>query len=439
MYLEIPYEIGENDEVKECFDKLELDIKDQRKEKVIQITSFCYNKIKEYTNVKFHPFILYFTTYICYFVYRDMQFDVKKYRPELLFNLITFGRFWNKKDYNILKEKHPKICRNIENSLNQDNKIDIFVLENTKFIKGYSSEASKSKISINLANATVENYFGFFLIINQRFFKGKEYRVDITRKSAINKSTISFLELKIMLEKTTGCINLFSVMIDFESYKEIAENISEPIFRTILKDSNFSLEFIENIVKKKEINYIKSLYVFLKNISKTEYHEYIAAVLGLKAFCFKEILRSVLEILFLADVLNIEFEKINNNPSIINTYGVPFIAVIKNYLDEQRIEYDKNLVLNTFNHFLLPRTFSILKTFIFVNLFANSSWKGDYNKELKEYFTKNKKNVDEEVVVNEKNIILYVFEQEFSKLSPEERKKIFTIPVTKTPISDNKN
>ncbi|TBU00212.1 hypothetical protein CWI39_1755p0010 [Hamiltosporidium magnivora] len=452
MYLEIPYEIGENDEVKECFDKLELDIEDERKEKVIQITSFYYNKIKEYTNVKLHPFILYFTTYICYFVYRDMQFDVKKYRPELLFNLITFGRFniseWNKKDYNILKEKHPKICRNIENSLNQDNKIDIFVLENTKFIKGYSLEASKSKISINLANATVENYFGFFLIINQRFFKGKEYRVDITRKSAINKSTISFLELKIMLEKTTGCINLFSVMIDFESYKEIAENISEPIFRTILKelqstvkpeDSNFSLEFIENIVKKKEINYIKSLYVFLKNISKTEYHECIAAVLGLKAFCFKEILRSVLEILFLADVLNIEFEKINNNPSIINTYGVPFIAVIKNYLDEQRIEYDKNLVLNTFNHFLLPRTFSILKTFIFVNLFANSSWKGDYNKELKEYFTKNKKNVDEEVVVNEKNIILYVFEQDFSKLSPEERKKIFTIPVTKTPISDNKN
>ncbi|KAK1347211.1 hypothetical protein LUQ84_003398 [Hamiltosporidium tvaerminnensis] len=93
MYLEIPYEIGENDEVKECFDKLELDIEDERKEKVIQITSFYYNKIKEYTNVKLHPFILYFTTYICYFVYRDMQFDVKKYRPELLFNLITFGRF----------------------------------------------------------------------------------------------------------------------------------------------------------------------------------------------------------------------------------------------------------------------------------------------------------------------------------------------------------
>ncbi|TBT96749.1 hypothetical protein CWI37_2767p0010 [Hamiltosporidium tvaerminnensis] len=312
MYLEIPYEIGENDEVKECFDKLELDIEDERKEKVIQITSFYYNKIKEYTNVKLHPFILYFTTYICYFVYRDMQFDVKKYRPELLFNLITFGRFVEAyktdediksiiKDisfklarydaqresenisercnqiHNASEEKCNKICSNMKNSLNQDNKIDIFVLENTKFIKGYSSEASKSKISINLANATVENYFGFFLIINQRFFKGKEYRVDITRKSAINKSTISFLELKIMLEKTTGCINLFSAMIDFKSYKKIAENISEPIFRKILKvkdgfekiyefsgkkipstvrtkDSNVSLEFIENIVKRKEIN-----------------------------------------------------------------------------------------------------------------------------------------------------------------------------------------
>ncbi|TBT97381.1 hypothetical protein CWI36_2941p0010, partial [Hamiltosporidium magnivora] len=333
MYLEIPYEIGENDDVKECFDKLELDIEDERKGKVIKITSFYYNKIKECTNVKFHPFILYFTT------------------PEPLFNLFTFGRFFEAyktdediksiiKDisfklarydaqresenisercnqiHNASEEKCNKICSNMKNSLNQDNKIDIFVSENTKFIKGYSSEAN------------------------------------------------------------------------FKSYKKIAENISEPIFRKILKVKDgfekiyeFSGKKIPSTVRTKDSNkrdqLINALFVFLKNISKTEYHEYISAVLCLKAFCFKEIVtckqtmpRSIVEILFLADVLKIEFENENKNASAINTYSAKFIGFIRNYLDEQRIEYAKNLVLNTFNHFLLPRTSSILKTFIFVNLFA---------------------------------------------------------------------
>ncbi|TBT98012.1 hypothetical protein CWI39_2631p0010 [Hamiltosporidium magnivora] len=210
MYLEIPYEIGENDDVKECFDKLELDIEDERKEKVIKITSFYYNKIKEYTNVKFHPFILYFTTF--FEAYKTDE-DIKSIIKDISFKLARYDAQRESENisercnqiHNASEEKCNKICSNMKNSLNQDNKIDIFVSENTKFIKGYSSEAN------------------------------------------------------------------------FKSYKKTAENISEPIFRKILKvkdgfekiyefsgkkipstvrtkDSNVSLEFIENIVKRKEIN-----------------------------------------------------------------------------------------------------------------------------------------------------------------------------------------
>ncbi|TBU13115.1 hypothetical protein CWI38_0526p0020 [Hamiltosporidium tvaerminnensis] len=525
-YLEISYEIGADDQVKKCFDKLELNIKDERKEEMVKITSFYYKKIQEYTNNESDTFLAYFTTWICYFVYHpDNKIDMQKYRPELLFNLITFGRFfefckndesikliikdisvklityrlenecvdhdvwfkkaynisvklityrlqnecvdpdvWFKKAYDILNAKYPFICSNIENSLNRDNKIDISMLENLKLRTKFFFKSVYNELGIFLANATLENYFSFFLILKYLFLSGKKN----TSTSTIEKYSTDDRQLLNFLRSDAESIDKFPRKMNFNSYKKIAENISEPIFRKVLtvkdgfekiyefsgkkiqstakpEDSNVSLEFIENIVKRKEINYINALYVFLKNISKTEYHEYISEVLFSKAFCFKEIvtskekkLRSILEILFIADVLKIEFEKVNKDPSIINTYMVPFIPYIKTYLDQNDIKYDKNLAQSTFNRFLLPKTYRILKNFIFVKLFTNSSWKNKYNQLLKEYLKNKGYKFNEELVVNQNNIFIYVFKQEFSKLSPEERKKIFTIPVIQTPTSDNK-
>ncbi|TBU10965.1 hypothetical protein CWI38_1456p0010 [Hamiltosporidium tvaerminnensis] len=503
-YLEISYEIGVDDQVKKCFDKLEFDIEDEKKEAMIKITSFYYKKIQEYTNNESDTFLAYFTTWICYYAYRhDTIIYKQKYRPELLFYLIRFKKFfefckedknmksnikdilvklttyrlqekndnyeeWCKQNYDSLKEKYPEICMNIENSSNRDNKIDIAVLENLE-LKKNSYEHYYYEIGNNLICATHEYHFGFFLSLKCMFLLGKKNEY-FTLESLTEKEITTPHDIFEIFKLAISHIHESFKNIDFESYKKITEYISEPIFRKILKvkedgfekiyefsgkkdlsnieagNSNSSLEFIQYILERKEINYINALYVFLKTISKTEYHEYISAVLCLKAFCFKEIvtckqtmLRSIVEILFLADVLKIEFENENKNASAINTHSTQFIGFIRKYLDGQRIEYDKKLALNNLNHCLLPRTSSILKTFISVELFTNFIWKGNYNRELKEYLTKNKNNADKEVVVNEKNIFLIVFEQEFSKLSPEERKKIFTIPVTKPLTSDNKN
>ncbi|TBU10282.1 hypothetical protein CWI38_1878p0010, partial [Hamiltosporidium tvaerminnensis] len=502
-YFEISHEFKADDQVKKCFDKLELDIEGKRKEKMVKITSFYYKKIQEYTNNQSDTFLAYFTTWICYLLYRNTRVDIKRYRPEFLFNLIRFKKFfdfckedkdmisniedillklttyrlqgkndnydeWWKQNYDSLKEKYPEICTNIENSSNRDNKIDIAALENIVLERNFYVTYALI-FGINLIYATHEYHFVFFLSLKCMFLSGKKNGI-VRLGSLIKKEITTESDFYKIFEPATSYIDKCFKNIDFESYKKITEYISEPIFRKILKvkeegfekiyefsgkkdlfniepdDSNRSLEVIKYIVERDEINYINALYVFLKTISKTEYHEYISAVLCLKAFCFKEIvtckqtmLRSIVEILFLADVLKIEFENGNKNTSAINTHRAQFIGFIKKYLDEKCIEYDKNLVLNTFNHFLLPRTSSILKTFISVELFTNSIWKDNYNKELKEHLTKNKNNADVKLLDNEENIFLDCFEQEFSRLSPEERKKIFTVPAIQTPNSNSRN
>ncbi|TBU13339.1 hypothetical protein CWI38_0462p0020 [Hamiltosporidium tvaerminnensis] len=155
--------------------------------------------------------------------------------------------------------------------------------------------------------------------------------------------------------------------------------------------------------------------------------------------CFIYLHCGIVEILFLADVLKIEFENENKNASAINTHKAKFIGFIKEYLDEQHIEYDKNLALNNLNHCLLPRTSSILKTFIFVNLFAKYILECNYIRQFVKYCNENKQKFKNSLFYAEDNIFFYVFLQEFSRLSPEERKNIFIIPVTKAPTSDNKN
>ncbi|KAK1349467.1 hypothetical protein LUQ84_3595 [Hamiltosporidium tvaerminnensis] len=501
-YFEISYEIGADDQVKKCFDKLEFDIEDERKEEMIKITSFYYKKIQEFTNNESDTFLAYFTTWICYFVYRDTQVDIKRYRPELLFNLITFKKFfefckedknmksnikdillklttyrlqgkncnydeWWKQDYNSLKKKYPEICTNIENSSNRDNKIDIAVLMNI-VLKKNSYETKSHLFGENLICATHEYHFGFFLSLKCMFLLGKKNEY-FTLESLTKKEIINATEISEFTPEATSYIDKSFEKMNFESYKKITEYVSEPIFRKILKmkdgfkeiyefsdkgvfsniepdDSNRSLEVIKYIVERDEINYINALYVFLKNISKTEYHEYISVVLCLKAFCFKKIvtckqkkLRSIVEILFLADVLKIEFENENKNASAINTHKAKFIGFIKEYLDEQHIEYDKNLALNNLNHCLLPRTSSILKTFIFVNLFAKYILECNYIRQFVKYCNENKQKFKNSLFYAEDHIFFYVFLQEFSRLSPEERKNIFIIPVTKAPTSDNKN
>ncbi|TBU18160.1 hypothetical protein CWI38_0250p0050 [Hamiltosporidium tvaerminnensis] len=501
-YLEISYEIGADDQVKKCFDKLGLDIEDERKEEMIKITSFYYKKIQEYTNNETDTFLAYITTWICYFAYRNTEVDIKRYRPEFLFNLITFKKFfefckkdkdmisnikdisvklitfrlqedtcdddeWWKQHYDSLKRIYPEICTNIENSSNRNNKIDIAVLENIVLEKKTDGLDSFVFDSF-LVYATHEHHFSFFLGLKCMFLLGKKNEI-FTPESLIKKEITTAYDIYKIFMPAISYIHKSFKNIGLESYKKLTEYISEPIFRKILKvkddfkeiykfsgkedlsnieagDSNSSLKFIEYIVERKEINYINALYVFLKNISKTEYHEYISVVLCLKAFCFETIvtcklkkLRSIIEILFLADVLKIEFENENKNASAINTHKAKFLGFIKKYLDEQHIEYDKNLALNNLNCCLLPQTSSILKTFISVELFTNSSWKDNYNKRYKIYCNENNQKFKKSLFDNEENIFFYVFKQEFSRLSPEERKNIFIIPVTKAPTSDNKN
>ncbi|TBT96497.1 hypothetical protein CWI39_3777p0010, partial [Hamiltosporidium magnivora] len=265
-YLEISYEIGVDDQVKKCFDKLEFDIEDERKEEMIKITSFYYKKIQEYTNNESDTFLAYITTLICYFVYRNNEFDIKRYRPELLFNLITFKKFfefckedknmksnikdillklttyrlqgkncnydeWWKQDYNSLKKKYPEICTNIENSSNRDNKIDIAVLRNI-VLKKNSYETKSYLFGENLICATHEYHFGFFLSLKCMFLLGKKNEY-FTLESLTKKEIINATEISEFTPEATSYIDKSFEKMNFESYKKITEYVSEPIFRKI--------------------------------------------------------------------------------------------------------------------------------------------------------------------------------------------------------------
>ncbi|KAK1348093.1 hypothetical protein LUQ84_002472 [Hamiltosporidium tvaerminnensis] len=53
-----------------------------------------YKEVKNYTDKKYHTVLLYFTAFVCEIIYFDTKkADIIHYKPELLFNLICFGRF----------------------------------------------------------------------------------------------------------------------------------------------------------------------------------------------------------------------------------------------------------------------------------------------------------------------------------------------------------
>ncbi|TBU20902.1 hypothetical protein CWI38_0011p0130 [Hamiltosporidium tvaerminnensis] len=73
---------------------MKLGVDSIRYEEMTNVACFYYEKIKIYTDPNLYSFLLYFTTLICSIVYADGTEDLKKYRPELLFILITFGKIF---------------------------------------------------------------------------------------------------------------------------------------------------------------------------------------------------------------------------------------------------------------------------------------------------------------------------------------------------------
>ncbi|KAK1347886.1 hypothetical protein LUQ84_3459 [Hamiltosporidium tvaerminnensis] len=252
-YLEISYEIGADDQVKKCFDKLGLDIEDERKEEMIKITSFYYKKIQEYTNNETDTFLAYITTWICYFAYRNTEVDIKRYRPEFLFNLITFKKFfefckkdkdmisnikdisvklitfrlqedtcdddeWWKQHYDSLKRIYPEICTNIENSSNRNNKIDIAVLENIVLEKKTDGLDSFVFDSF-LVYATHEHHFSFFLGLKCMFLLGKKNEI-FTPESLIKKEITTAYDIYKIFMPAISYIHKSFKNIGLESYKK---------------------------------------------------------------------------------------------------------------------------------------------------------------------------------------------------------------------------
>ncbi|TBT96568.1 hypothetical protein CWI39_3612p0010, partial [Hamiltosporidium magnivora] len=180
--------IDDNSEVKESINEILKEIYCKDKDKILIVAGCYFDKIKDYTKKELHPFLRHFTYIICCIVYNNCsEEEYKAYHPELLFNLICFGRFVemykeNKEYKDIVKkifegllstktggfvlenfleylnDNYDALSREISGSFNKGDETDLKVLKKTKIIFDGNFE---SYLKLILSNATYEQFFCF--------------------------------------------------------------------------------------------------------------------------------------------------------------------------------------------------------------------------------------------------------------------------------------
>ncbi|KAK1348915.1 hypothetical protein LUQ84_002050 [Hamiltosporidium tvaerminnensis] len=295
-----------------------------------------------------HPFLRHFTAIICCIVYNYCsEEEYKAYHPELLFNLICFGRFVemykeNEEYNNIVKKifkrllsaktrgfeaenfqeyfkyKYKAFAPVILESFNKGDQTDLEVLKKTKIIFDGNSEPYLKRI---LSNATFENFFGFLGYFKRYYFY--EVVSNNVNNCVYDFSLPESFHLNYYLNRDKrGCVSQMknsveilirnmNCMFNDQQYKVIIQFISEKIVAKVLNDQsrvdeifnfnenhinfqntqgdrNFPRAFLEILCEESDVTYIKNLYDFLKKITKEEYHKYISAVLCLKALCLRK-------------------------------------------------------------------------------------------------------------------------------------------------------
>ncbi|TBT98766.1 hypothetical protein CWI39_2286p0010, partial [Hamiltosporidium magnivora] len=331
---------ADNKEAKKRISEILNKININKKEQLLKIASFYFNEIKDYIKEELHPFLIHFTTLICIIVYNDFnEKDFKAYQPELLFNMICFGKFleMSKENEDIkkivtnvfldfvtnkvkisknllnLKMKEKEMKSVISKSFNKEDATDLIILRDIKiqFMEGVKS----STLGDFLSSATFEQLFVFFLYFKWRYFYNYigSYSADTSYHNSRQMICIvngDFLVGTIKQEIKSLSSDVNAEFTD-QHYIEVLKFISEKFVAKVLKnpngfdeifdfeknisnfqnkpeDPNFPLVFLQLLCEDSDVIFIKTLYDFLKEKTTEQYHKYISAVLCLKALCLRE-------------------------------------------------------------------------------------------------------------------------------------------------------
>ncbi|TBU04196.1 hypothetical protein CWI37_0171p0050 [Hamiltosporidium tvaerminnensis] len=462
--------------ISEILNKININKKDQ----MLKIASFYFNELRDYVKEELHPFLIHFTTLICIIVYNDYnEKDFKAYQPELLFNMICFGKFleMSKENEDIkkivqdvfikfvtnkvkisknllnLKMKEKEMKSVISKSFNKEDATDLIILRDIKiqFMEGLKS----STLGDFLSSATFEQLFVFFLYFKWRYFYNYigSYSADTSYHNSrqmiciVNgdflvgtiKQEIKSLSSDVNAKFTDQhYIKVFKNPNGFDEIFDFEKNISN--FQNKPEDPNFPLVFLQLLCEESDVIFIKALYDFLKEKTTEQYHKYISAVLCLNALCLREetliknnIPRIIMEFLFLADVLKTESEK-TEKIEIIKKLRKERIDSYKQIFDTKKIEYVKTQDGDYLDCHKVPKITILMEIYCFVELFSNDSFKTFLDKRINE---KTKITAKDSKI--KESYLKHIFEQEILTLPSEELKLLFCSSAPESPNTDSES
>ncbi|TBU00485.1 hypothetical protein CWI36_1622p0010, partial [Hamiltosporidium magnivora] len=330
MHMKISYDDikVDNSIAEECISKILDKININKKDQMLKIASFYFNELRDYIKEELHPFLIHFTTLICIIVYNDYnEKDFKAYQPELLFNMICFGKFLeiSKEDRAIKKivqdvfikfvtnkvknscwlnfkkiyEMRGAIVYSIAESFIKGDKTDLIALQDIKiqFMEGLKSSTLSDFLSI----ATFEKLFFFFSYFKWRYFNNfiDSYSADTSYHNSrqficIVNGNKRIEDIKTVVESLSSDVN---AKFTDQRYKEVLKFISEKFVAKVLKnpngfdeifdfeknisnfqnkpeDPNFPLVFLQLLCEESDVIFIKTLYDFLKEKTTEQYHKY---------------------------------------------------------------------------------------------------------------------------------------------------------------------
>ncbi|TBU03966.1 hypothetical protein CWI39_0876p0010, partial [Hamiltosporidium magnivora] len=270
----------DNSEVKESINEILKEINCKDKDKMLKIASYYFNRIKDYTKKELHPFLRHFTTIICCIVYNYCsEEEYKAYHPELLFNLICFGRFVEmykeNEEYNdivkkifedllptksggfetenfhvYLKDKYEAFTPGILESFNKGDQTDLEVLKKTKIIFDGNSESYLKRI---LSNATFEIFFCFLGYFKRRYFyevvvcnvNNRVYDFSLPESFHLYYYLNSATCVSQMEKSAEILLRNMHFMFNNQQYKAVIQFISEKIVAKVLNNQSRVDEIFE--------------------------------------------------------------------------------------------------------------------------------------------------------------------------------------------------
>ncbi|TBU18112.1 hypothetical protein CWI38_0253p0010 [Hamiltosporidium tvaerminnensis] len=456
---------------------------------LIRIASFYSSELKKYTIKEIHPFLTHFTTFICSIVYLKKNYGgFEKFRPDFLFNLISFGKFIEM--YKTNEATKMAITDLFGNSL--DNYIDLKSVEIRDwgsppinhmynaikdmfrhFFPGLHQKNAHVKHFVYMLNFRKLQYslsrgtFEFFLCFFYSLVRFKAFEGEYTENCSVKYMLPSRKTVEKIKEDVAKLSRLTHNNNNNPEYKNILGYIFKPFSKNILKketgffelfdhsenfslnnkleDSKFSQDFVEVFCNEEELNKIKCLNKFIKEKTKEEYHDYISAVICLEAFNLKrnfsegnDITRIIMDILFLTDVLKTKFEEIKTAENRREFRKIFFEALIKE-LGKRGIKLSPDTEFDFLNVIKLPRTSSLLEMYYFAELLYGNIARRNFSCSLQEKLNQKLNTKEKDSDFTKTNYLLYVFNNEISGLTQEELKNLFSAQTPETPVSKTTN